>query len=293
LLLARGVLPARANRRTPGRAGPARGGAGHRSHHAMVYAVIQVEHAGPASMGVLAPLALGAAALAAFIAVERRTPAPLLRLGLLRVRSLVGACVGVATTSLIYSAVVFVGSLYLQRVRGYDATAAGLAFLPVTLAGGLVSLVGARLVRRLGNRLVAVASLLLGAATLAAFAVAAATGAPYPMLILPALLVQSVATYGSWVALVGLAARDVEGPERGVASSVFEASIHVGGAFAVAVLATALATVAHGPEDAAGYTAAYLAGVLMVVVGTTVVAVLLRPRSARPPNIAAPHETDV
>jgi hypothetical protein len=58
-----------------------------------------------------------------------------------------------------------------------------------------------------------------------------------------------------------------------------EASIHIGGAFAVAVLATTLATVSKDAQDAAGYTAAYLAGVLMVVVGATAAAVLLRPRA--------------
>jgi sugar phosphate permease len=90
-----------------------------------------------------------------------------------------------------------------------------------------------------------------------------------------------VATYGSWVALVGLAARDVQGSERGVASSVFEVSVHIGGAFAVAVLATTLAAVSADVQDPAGYTAAYLAGALMAVVGAAAAAVLLRPRPAR------------
>jgi MFS family permease len=224
LLLARAIIPESRDEEADRRLDLPAAGLATAGITAVVYAVIQVEQAGPASPAVLTPLLLGVAALLGFIQVERRAPAPLLRLGLLQVPSLIGACVGVATTSVIYSTVVFTGSLYLQRVRGYEPVGAGLTFLPVTLVGGIASIGGAGLIRRLGNRLVAVASLLLGAVTLTLLAIAAATDTPSGLLILPALLVQGVATYGSWVALVGLAACDVSQGERGGASSVFEVS---------------------------------------------------------------------
>jgi hypothetical protein len=70
-----------------------------------------------------------------------------------------------------------------------------------------------------------------------------------------------------------------------VAFSVFEASIHVGCAVAVAVLAT----VSQDAQDSAGYIAAHLAGVLMTVVGAVAAGVLLEQRPGRPATL---HRSD-
>jgi EmrB/QacA subfamily drug resistance transporter len=243
---------------------------------ALVYAVIQLEHAGITGARVLVPFLAGLACLGAFVAVERRAAAPLMRPGLLRVRSLSAAAVGIAATSAVYSAVVVVGSLYLQQSRGYSALATGLAFVPKAVIGIGASFLGARLVERLGNRFVAVASLVFGAGAVLALGLEALIGAPYAALILPALLAAGIAGYGSWVALVGLAARDVDDDERAVASSVFEASIHVGGAVAVAVLLTTLAAASDGMGEGAAYSLTFLTGALLVAAGAVACAVLLR-----------------
>jgi hypothetical protein len=99
---------------------------------------------------------------------------------------------------------------------------------------------------------------------------ATATEAPYLPVILPTLLLVGVACYGSWVALVGLATRDVAVADRGIASGVFEASIHVGGALAVAMLAAALA--------ASGCAAAYGSAAVVVTLAALACAACLRAR---------------
>ena len=75
----------------------------------------------------------GAAVLAAFVAWERRAPAPMLPLSIFRARNF---AVGNAATLLVYGglgASTFLLAIFLQQVAGYSAVEAGLALLPVTL----------------------------------------------------------------------------------------------------------------------------------------------------------------
>ena len=64
----------------------------------------------------------------------------------------------------------FMGSLYLQRVLGYDALQIGLAFLPATLVMGVLSLrYSERLIMRFGARRTLLPGLVLIAVGLALF----------------------------------------------------------------------------------------------------------------------------
>ncbi|MGH6968158.1 MAG: MFS transporter [Stellaceae bacterium] len=85
-------------------------------------------------LGPFHPLVLGGFALAAgvaFVRCEARSRAPMLPLGFFR-RPGFAPAVGFGTfANLTYYGVVFVLSLYLQRVLGYSALAAGLAYLPL------------------------------------------------------------------------------------------------------------------------------------------------------------------
>ena len=74
------------------------------------------------------------ALLAAFVAIELRTPQPLVRLGILRKGSLVRANLGMATMFGAYVGFQFVGTLYLQEMHGWSPVETALAFLP----GGLL-----------------------------------------------------------------------------------------------------------------------------------------------------------
>jgi predicted MFS family arabinose efflux permease len=98
-------------------------------------------------------LALGVALLAAFVLAETRVAkSPLIPFSVFRQRSLTVAN-GVTTT---IGAANFGGyfllSLYLQQVNGYTPLRAGLAFLPVGVSAFTGSLIGHRLVARIGAR---------------------------------------------------------------------------------------------------------------------------------------------
>ena len=96
--------------------------------------------------------------------VERRSVAPLVRLGILRIRTL-------ATANGVLFIVVgglfgmfFFASLYVQQVLGYSPLKAGLAFLPVTAGIVIGSVTAQQLIKRMGIRNVALAGTMIAAA---------------------------------------------------------------------------------------------------------------------------------
>src|SRR5213079_3106773 len=98
--------------------------------------------------------AAGAVALGiAFVAREARTANPLIPLRIFRVREVAAAN---AIQGLLVAGMFgtfFMGSLYMQRVLGYTPLQIGLAFLPLTLVMGVVSLrYSERLIMRFGPR---------------------------------------------------------------------------------------------------------------------------------------------
>jgi MFS family permease len=96
----------------------------------------------------LVAFAASAVLLGAFVVWERRAPAPLVRFAILRTRSLRGASFGIGVNALAATAVVYVGSLYLQNALHYSAMKSALAIVPIDVLGFVVALTGAPLARR-------------------------------------------------------------------------------------------------------------------------------------------------
>lgn len=87
--------------------------------------------------------AASAVLLVTFFVWERRTPVPLVRLEILRMRSLRAASCGIGVNALAATSVVYIGSLYLQNALGYSAMESALAIIPINVLGFIVALVGA------------------------------------------------------------------------------------------------------------------------------------------------------
>jgi len=238
----------------------------------LVYALTRLEAPGRGLVSAALSGVAGPLLLAGFVAWERRAPAPLLRPGILSIRSLRGATLGAAANSGSFTAVVFVGTLYLQTGLGYPPLQAGLAVLPLDLVAAVVGFTAGRLLAGRSPRAAAVAAFLASAAAMGWLA-RAPVPASYATDVLPALLVFGVSAAVGFVILTGQAVADVGPDEQGLASGVFETANHLGGgAAAVALYATVIALVAGegaaGPEALArGYGAAFLAAAGLAVLG--------------------------
>jgi EmrB/QacA subfamily drug resistance transporter len=111
-------------------------------------------------LDVVGPLALAAGALAVFLVVERRAPEPIVPLRLFALRMvLAAASTGFLAGMAMFGAISFV-PLYLQSVTGMSATAAGVVLIPFVLGWVAMSITSARLVLRIGYRIVVVAGML-------------------------------------------------------------------------------------------------------------------------------------
>lgn len=116
-------------------------------------AVIECRPLGLSNPWVLGGFAAALIAAIAFVAVEARVRSPMVPLELFRVRTFSAAVLFGICVNLTYYGMVFVLSLFLQRVRGYSPLMAGLAFLPLT-GGFLISnLASGSVIGRYGVRL--------------------------------------------------------------------------------------------------------------------------------------------
>ena len=118
----------------------------------LVYAIVKAEEYGWGSTTTFGLAAAAVALLAAFVLIERRSKAPLVRLGIFKIRSLLGANLVMLVVAGGLFANFFFSSIYVQEILGYSPLEAGLAFLPVTAGIVIGSGLSQILVKRLGVR---------------------------------------------------------------------------------------------------------------------------------------------
>lgn len=211
------------------------------------------------SPGTLACLAITVAAGFAFVAVERRVRVPLLDLGLLRNRVLVGSTLAILIGAGTINALMYLLSLYFQdpATLGLSPLQAGLATLPATVGLVVIAPVVPQIAGRIGARQTIAAGFAL---TAAGFVIVGFAQGPwrYAAFLLPlvAIAVGMGLTNGpaSAAATASVAERQV-----GEASGVSNMARYVGAAVATALAATIYASVTAGREAAGESTADALA----------------------------------
>jgi EmrB/QacA subfamily drug resistance transporter len=254
-----------------------------------VDAVVNGNQDGWTSVRTLAVLAVSAALLVVFVAIETRTRVPLVRLSLFRSRTVSSAnVVGVLWAAAMF-AWFFLAALYLQLVLGYDALHVGLAFLPGDLVMAVCSVsVSARLVVRFGNRPPMVVGLLLAALGLLLLARAPEHG-HYLVDVGPSMVLLGVGAGIAFNPVLLAAMGDVPPEDSGLASGLLNTSFTMGGALGLAALAS-LAAARTGSTASphallGGYHIAFLCGAGLGVLAAVVGAV-----GIRPPRIDAEDE---
>src|SRR2546421_6454073 len=203
-----------------------------------VYAIVNANNAGWRSAQTLGLLGGAVALLAAFLAIEVRVRAPLMPLGLFRLRNVASANVVSVLWAAAMFAWFFLSALYLQLVLSYSSLQVGLAFLPANLIMGAFSLgLSARLVMRFGIRLPLAIGLLLAAVGLALFARAPVSG-NFVTNVLPSMILLGLGAGMAFNPMLLAAMSDVAPSESGLASGVVNTAFMMGGALGLASLAS-------------------------------------------------------
>jgi EmrB/QacA subfamily drug resistance transporter len=250
-----------------------------------VYSILQVTEEGWLSWQVLGLGAVSWALVGGFVVRQSRIPNPLMPLRLFKARNVAGANVVIALMVAGMFAMFFLGALYLQEVLDYDPLQVGLAFLPSTIVMGAMSLrYSERLQMRFGPKatlLPAIASIAVG---LLLWARTPVDGS-YVVDLVPSMVLIGLGAGTGFPALMSLSMSGSTPEDSGLASGLVNATVQVGGAIGLAVLATLAAQrtdnlLADGESHAAalnsGFHLAYLLGATLVAASFVVALKVLR-----------------
>ncbi len=214
---------------------------------AFVLALVEGNSWGWGSAAILALFAVAAGGLAAFIAIENRSPAPMVDFSFFRSRSFFGANLVAFIVSFAMLAMFFFIAIYMQNVRGYSPLEAGVRFLPSTVVIIFMGPISGRLADRIGPRPLMVLGLLLASASLlwqsfvdVDTSYAFLAGAFVLMGLGMGLVMSPMST---------AAMNAVDQAKAGVASGILSMSRMVGGTFGVAILGALITGIGQSRLD--------------------------------------------
>lgn len=250
---------------------------------ALIYAIVSGSETGYDAAALVA-VAVALALATAFVAIERRSPAPLLRLGILRE----GTLSHVSIAGLLFMGAFFAFqygmTLYLQDLRGWTPLEVGLTFAIMGLDLALAPLLAPWLVGRFGNVVVMTAGFV---AALAAYALTLRLDDRWQYVdLLPTLLLVGVAFALVYGPLTSAAAEGIAEEEHGVAGGVVYTAFQFGGALGLSLVTTVL--LASDATDPA--LADHQRAMLVPTIGTLLAVVVglaawaRRARSVAPPS---------
>jgi len=268
----------------------------------LVYAIVKAEAKGWGSLHTLGLSAVAIALLVSFVLIERRSVAPLVRLGLLRVRTLATANVALFIVVGGLFGMFFFATLYVQRILGYSPLEAGLAFLPVTLGIIVGAGLSQQLIQRVGVKPTVLGGMSLAAAGLIVLAATTKVDGSY-LGILFGLAPMAIGMGCTFVPLTLVATTGIEPEDAGLASGLFNTSQQIGGALGLAILSTLandrtssfLTGLGHAPSSAdqntalvEGFQLAFTVSACLIVAGVVIIAVLLRRRDLARIDVSQP-----
>jgi EmrB/QacA subfamily drug resistance transporter len=235
-----------------------------------VYGIVDGNQAGWTSPQTMSLIGGAVVLLTLFLWTELRVPAPLMPLGLFKVKTVAAANIlGVFWAAAMF-AWFFLSALYMQTVLGYEPMQIGLAFLPSNLIMAAFSIwLSAKMVMRFGIRMPIVVGMLLSAAGLGLFALWP-KDASFMLHVMPGMLLLGIGCGMALNPVMLAAMQDVAPEESGLASGVVNTSFMMGGALGLAILASL--------SERAGYHAAFALAALCALVAAGAAAWL--PRAA-------------
>ncbi|WP_347617360.1 MFS transporter [Nonomuraea sp. B1E8] len=254
---------------------------------AAVYAIVRAPEAGWGSAETWIVLAVAAALLAAFVAIQARRREPLMRLSIFRTPNLAAANLTQLLLGGAWIPMWFFLNLYLQQVLGYSAFPSGAALLPMTVLIMIGMIVLApRAINRIGPKATTVTGLVLLTAGMAWLSLISPDGS-FAADVLPASLVAALGMSLAFIPSLGTAISSARPEEGGLASGIVNTSYQVGSALGLAAMTAVAAANGSGrlgdlPALTSGFSAAFIGAAAIALAGVLVAATTLRTRATAP-----------
>jgi predicted MFS family arabinose efflux permease len=250
----------------------------------LVLGITQGHEWGWSSARTIGVFVLSGALLAGFVAWENRVAEPLMRFGILRTKTVLGANVaGFILGTALFSMFLML-TLYMQQVLGYSAMKTGIAYLAVAGTSIVWANVAAALVNRVGVRPLIAGGMAILAVGMLLFTQVSVDGT-YVRNLLPGFLIIALGMALCFVPISIAALAGVQKAEAGIASGLINTSQQIGGAVGIALLSTIAISrteneVAAGtavPQAmTSGFQLAFWVGAGIAIAGVVAALVLIR-----------------
>jgi MFS family permease len=241
------------------------------------------ETGNPLTPAALGPVLLGAAMVAGFVRRALRVPYPLLRIRVLRHRSMAAGAGTLALFAAAYFGSMVIAPVYVQIARGDGATLAGLIGIPQALATGLSLQVATRLTDRVPARLVVRTGVATALAGMLLLAVVLDAETPYPLFMAVGVVIGAGAG-ASILPTITAATLPVPAPEMPSATTVLnifsQSAVAVGTAAVAAAVTLAGGGLTAGADLAGALRTALLVPIVLLAAALAVSTRLPRARRA-------------
>ncbi|KAB2350834.1 MFS transporter [Actinomadura rudentiformis] len=214
-----------------------------------VYTVVSAPERGWLDPLTIGSVVLAAALLGAFFYTENKVAHPLIRLGILKVGTIVRANLSVVALMGSYLSFQFMMTLYLQDVLHWSPLKMAMALLPAGLLVAFGSPFMGRLIDRYGTSpliLTAMISMSLGYVW---FLSTAGNAPHYAFTVLPTMLLLGGGFAFGFSSIMAQATEGIDDSEQGLASGLVQTAMQVGAALVLAVVTALLASGSVGGND--------------------------------------------
>ncbi|MFG2147340.1 MFS transporter [Streptomyces sp. NPDC048696] len=244
----------------------------------LAFGIVRLEHGLDGWPLTLAAFVAGLVLARIFVAVERRSAAPLVRLAILRRASVVRADLGALLFVGSFFGFQFIVTLYLQELRGWSSMETALALVVMGCDAVLAPTLTPRLVVRFGNARVIFGGFVVAIASYALFLPVGHDWSYAAMF--PTLILTGVAFALAYGPLTIAATDGVDEAEQGLASGLLHTATQFGSAVGISAVTAVYGLASAGrTSQLSAYRAALAVPVVMVVLGALVTSFGLRTRS--------------
>jgi EmrB/QacA subfamily drug resistance transporter len=256
----------------------------------LVLAITQGSNWGWSSGRTIGVFAAAAVLLVGFVLWENRAKEPLMRFGILRTKTVLGANVaGFILGTALFSMFLML-TLYMQQVLGYSPMKTGVAYLAVAGTSIIWANVAAALVSKVGVRPLIAGGMAILTVGLVYFAQVSAGGS-YVGDLLPGFLIIALGMALCFVPISIAALAGVKEAEAGIASGLINTSQQIGGAVGIAILSTiaisrtddrVAAGIARPEALTSGFQLAFWVGAAIALAGVVAALGLIRQEELAP-----------